>query len=167
MEKFLVTVSRSESRALEFEVVARTRSEAASAAVRLAADTEFPRSAEAVYAVEGIAVGSQKPEPLTLNVFSRKGLSPESIEDITTIPADGFELVEDPSKLEAHVVATVFSTNAEAEAFKAGIWFIDGGDQTTSAIDSLTPDGETPTFVVLVHFGDSDEGGLRIEDKRR
>lgn len=169
MEKFTVSVSRSESSTRDFEVAADSRKEASATALRLAADVEFSRGHTAVYAVEAVTGGSGKAEPLALKVYTRtgKGLSPESINDITCMPVDGFELVDDPSKLEADVVAAVFSTKVEAEAFHAGIVFIDPNDDNTYAIDTLTPDGETPLFIVLVHFGDSDQEGFRIEDKRR
>jgi len=169
METYTVSVSRTESQTRDFEVAALSRKAASAAALQLAADTEFSRGSDAVYAVEAVTGGSEKAEPLSLKVYTRmgKGLSPESIDHITCIPADGFELVEDPSQLEADVVAAVFSTKVEADAFYAGVAFIDPNDDNTYAIDTLTPDGETPTFVVLVHFGDSDQGGLRIEDKRR
>lgn len=168
METYTVSVSRTESNTREFKVAADSRKAASAAALRMAADTEFPRGDSPVYSVEGVTGGSETSEPLSLKVYTRKGkgLSPESIEDITCIPADGFELVDDPSKLEADVVAAVFSTKVEAEAFHAGIVFIDPNDDNTYAIDTLTPDGETPMYIVLVHFGDSDQEGLRIEDKR-
>jgi len=52
MNKYTVTVSRTESRSLDIEVLANNPEEADRKALEAAGDKEFPSGSDAVYAVE-------------------------------------------------------------------------------------------------------------------